>query len=78
METCGEAHFHELLFRVAAAMPEHFVERAEKSRATGNQHDGHAAFFEEIMDVAQSAEIVGKMLQDIEEDYGIEWRLGGE
>ena len=38
----------------------------------------HAAFFEEIVDVAQRTAIVGEVLQDVEEDYGVKRWLGGK
>ena len=48
LKSCGLPYFDELLFRIAAAMPEHFVQRPEKSRAIGNQHDGNAADLQDV------------------------------
>ena len=72
LKASGMADLKELVLGIAAAMPQYFVQRAEKFGAIGDQDDGAAAFFQRIPDVAQGLVVVGEMLDDIETDYGIE------
>ncbi len=64
--------------RVAPAMPEHFVQGAEKLWAARNQHHGGAAVFQRGVNVAQRAGIIGEMFEHIQENHGVKGLLGGK
>lgn len=68
----------ELLRSIAAAMAQDFVEGAKKFGAVRNEDDGAAAVLEDVPNTAQGFAIVGKMLDDIEANHGIEGLSGGK
>ena len=53
LKASGLADLKELVFGIAAAMPQYFVQCAEKFWTVWDKHDGAAAFFQRIPYVAQ-------------------------
>src|ERR1700756_2040323 len=68
----------QLFTSVAPVMPEYFVKRTEKPWATRNQNNGPALIFEHIAKICESRQVVRQVLNNVQADYGVEFRVFGK